>query len=218
LAGHSLGEYTALVCANALDFKTAIRLVADRGRFMQEAVPEGKGAMAALLGLSEEQVQALCRESSEGDIVSPANYNAKGQVVIAGESQAVQRAITRAREMGAKAIVLPVSVPSHCALMAPASLRLAQQLRVIDFAVPNIPVLHNVDLAFHQPKEAIQDALIHQLVKPVRWVETIQLMETLGIDKIVECGPGRVLSGLIKRIAPAVECVALSDCREEMCL
>ncbi len=219
MAGHSLGEYTALVCANSLDFKTAVKMVADRGRFMQEAVPQGKGAMAAILGLSDEEVQLLCREASEGDIVSAANYNAKGQVVIAGETQAVERAIERAKSVGAKkTILLPVSVPSHCALMAPASLRLAQQLRETTFNTPSIPVLHNVDLAFHQTTDAIQDALIHQLIKPVRWVETIQLMETLGIERIVECGPGRVLSGLIKRISPSIESLSLSDCREETCL
>lgn len=219
MAGHSLGEYTALVCANSLDFKAAVKIVADRGRFMQEAVPQGKGAMAAVLGLSDEQVQAVCREASLGDIVSAANYNAKGQVVIAGETQAVQRALECAKAVGAKkTIMLPVSVPSHCALMAPASLRLAQQLRETVFEVPSIPVLHNVDLAFHQTREAIQDALIHQLVKPVRWVETIQLMETLGIECIVECGPGRVLTSLIKRISPSIEGFSLSDCREEMCL
>jgi [acyl-carrier-protein] S-malonyltransferase len=219
MAGHSLGEYTALVCAGALDFRTAVKLVADRGRFMQEAVPQGKGAMAAILGLSEEQIRTVCREASEGEIVSAANYNTPGQVVIAGETQAVERAMERARDVGAKkTILLPVSVPSHCALMAPASLRLAQQLREIAFKAPSIPVLHNVDLTFHQTNEAIQDALIHQLVQPVRWFETIQLMETLGIECIVECGPGRVLSGLLKRIAPSIESIALSECREEMCL
>jgi [acyl-carrier-protein] S-malonyltransferase len=219
MAGHSLGEYTALVCANSLNFKTAVKIVVDRGRFMQEAVPQGKGAMAAVLGLSDEQVQSVCREASEGDIVSAANYNSKGQVVIAGETQAVQRALERAKAVGAKkTILLPVSVPSHCALMAPASLRLAQQLRETMFEVPGIPVLHNVDLSFHQTKEAIQDALIHQLVRPVRWVETIQLMETLGIERIVECGPGRILSSLIKRISPSIETLSLSDCREETCL
>ncbi|MEY3182967.1 MAG: S-malonyltransferase [Pseudomonadota bacterium] len=219
MAGHSLGEYTALVCANSLDFKEAIKIVSNRGRFMQEAVPQGKGAMAAILGLTDEQVQVACREASEGDIVSAANYNSKGQVVIAGETQAVERAMDRAKAMGArKTLLLPVSVPSHCALMAPASLRLAQQLRETTFNVPNIPVLHNVDLAFHQTKEAIQDALINQLVRPVRWVETIQLMETLGIERIIECGPGRVLCGLIKRIVPSIESISLNDCREETCL
>lgn len=219
MAGHSLGEYTALVCANALPFEEALLLVSERGRFMQEAVPEGLGAMAAILGLSDELVQTACRQAAQTEMVSAANFNAPGQVVIAGETVAVQRAIVAAKALGAKrAMILPVSVPSHCALMAPASLRLAGILRGQSFASPEIPVLHNVDLNVHQVSETIQDALIRQLVQPVRWVETIQAMVALGVERIVECGPGRVLSGLTKRIAPDIECVVLSDSKEEMCL
>lgn len=219
MAGHSLGEYTALVCARSLAFDVAVRMVAERGRFMQEAVPEGQGAMAAILGLSDEAVQAACQEAAQNDIVSAANFNAPGQVVIAGDSDAVQRAIVAAKALGAKRVVmLPVSVPSHCALMAPASLRLASILRLQTFASPEVPILHNVDLNVHHESETIQNALIRQLVQPVRWVETIQAMVALGVERVVECGPGRVLSGLIKRIAPGVECITISDCKEEVCL
>jgi len=219
MAGHSLGEYTALVCAESLPFDQAVRLVAERGRLMQAAVAQMPTAMAAILGLSEESVQAACREAALGEIVAPANYNSPGQVVIAGEKMAVERAIQVAKTLGAKrAILLPVSVPSHCALMAPAALQLAPILRAVPFKTPKIPVLHNVDLCLHHEAETIQNALIDQLVQPVRWLETIQAMLALGSERFIECGPGKVLSGLIKRIAPETLSVSIQDDKEELCL
>lgn len=218
LAGHSLGEYTALVCAGALTLKDAVSLVAERGRLMQEAVPEGVGAMAAILGLSDESVNHLCVEMAYEECVSAANYNCPGQVVIAGHHSAVERVMEAAKRAGAKrAILLPVSVPSHCALMKPAALEFTQRLDTITIQIPSIPVVHNVDVCEHQTPEAIRQVLNMQLYSPVRWVETIQKMEKLNIESIFECGPGSVLSGLNKRISPNLHCAVLIQ-GEALCL
>ncbi len=212
MAGHSLGEYTALVCAGALDFPEAAALVADRGRFMQEAVPEGQGAMAAVLGLEDEQVRAACAEAAQGGVVEAVNFNAPGQVVIAGEKAAVERAIEALKAAGAKrAVVLPVSVPSHCALMKPASERLAERLRTVTVRAPQIPVLHNVDVQTTQDPEAIRDRLVRQLYSPVRWVETVLALKAKGVTVTVECGPGRVLAGLNRRIDKEMATPAVYD-------
>lgn len=213
LAGHSLGEYTALVCAGSLDFADAVRLVAARGRLMQEAVPVGAGGMAAILGLSDADVQAACDEAAQGEVVSPVNLNAPGQVVIAGTAAAVARACETAKARGAKrALPLPVSVPSHCALMRPAAERLALLLAEVPVQRPAIPVLQNVDVASHDTPEAIREALVRQLHSPVRWVETITRMAAEGVTTVVECGPGKVLSGLNKRIVKGLAAPALADC------
>ncbi len=212
MAGHSLGEYTALVCAGSLDFADAIPLVAERGRLMQAAVAEGEGAMAAVLGLDDETVRAVCAEASAGGVVAAANYNAPGQVVVAGEAAAVTRALGLARERGAKrAVTLPVSVPSHCPLMAPAAERLAGRLAGVSLAPPAIPVVHNASVTVESDPQAIRDALVSQLHSPVRWVETIAAMQERGITTVVECGPGKVLAGLNKRIARAMGALAVHD-------
>jgi [acyl-carrier-protein] S-malonyltransferase len=201
LAGHSLGEYTALVCANAIDFKDAINLVALRGRFMQEAVKPGEGAMAAIVGLSNEEVEELCNQAAQGEVVSPANYNSLGQIVIAGHTAAVSRAIELAKEKGAKlAKLIPVSVPSHCALMKPAAERLAASLEKVSISKPQWPIIHNVDAKSHHDAASIRKALIQQLDHPVRWVETIQELAKNDCLQGIECGPGKVLAGLNKRI------------------
>lgn len=212
MAGHSLGEYSALVCANALDLASAVQLVAERGRFMQEAVPEGEGAMAAIVGLNDAQVKALCEEAAHGDILAPVNYNAIGQVVIAGKTAAVDRAITLAKQTGAKlAKKLAVSAPSHCALMRPAALRLKAALDKAPVKAPEIAVINNVDVAINSDPAAIKEALIKQLYHPVRWVEIIQFIATEGVDLIIECGPGKVLAGLNKRIDADVPVIAMND-------
>ncbi len=212
MAGHSLGEYTALVCAGALAFADAVRLVADRGRFMQEAVPSGQGGMAAILGLDDDAVRALCRQAADGEILEPVNFNAPGQVVVAGTAGAVARAVEQAKGAGAKrALPLPVSVPSHCGLMRPAAVRLAERLRSVAIARPRIPVLHNVSVQAETDPDAIRTALACQIEAPVRWVETIQKMAAAGVDKLVECGPGKVLAGLNKRIAPQTETRSIGD-------
>ncbi len=212
LAGHSLGEYTALVCANALSFEDAIALVAERGRLMQEAVPHGLGAMAAILGLEDEQVEALCDACAQGDVVSAVNYNAPGQVVVAGIKEAVKRTTEAAKKAGAKRVVtLPISVPSHCSLMKPAAERLAECLEQTAIITPRIPVLHNVDVAFKREPGALRDALVRQLYNPVRWVETIQTLAGRGARILVECGPGKVLTGLNKRIVGAMTALPLLD-------
>lgn len=201
MAGHSLGEYTALVAADALDFATAIKLVEKRGQLMQAAVPEGQGAMAAILGLSDEEVIKACDAAAQGTVVQAVNFNAPGQVVVAGSTAAVERAVALAKEAGAKrAIMLPVSVPSHCNLMQPAADELARTLATIDVKPPVIEVLHNVDVASHRDADTIRALLAQQLHKPVRWVETIQALGRAGASTIVECGPGKVLAGLNKRI------------------
>lgn len=202
LAGHSLGEYTALVCANSLPFTTAIKLVAERGRLMQEAVPSGVGAMAAIIGLSDEDVQKICDAAALGQIVAPANYNAIGQIVIAGHKEAVERALVLAQEKKAKmAKMLPVSVPSHCALMTGAAENLAMELAKININLPQIPVLNNVDVTVTTDVNSIKDALARQLYNPVRWVETIEYFAKENVEQIIECGPGKILAGLNKRIA-----------------
>jgi len=212
MAGHSLGEYSALVCSGAMAFEDAISLVADRGRFMQEAVPEGKGAMAAILGLDDALVIQVCDEATQGDVVSAVNFNSPGQVVIAGSKDAVTRATEIAKEKGAKrALLLPVSVPSHCALMKPAAERLAQRLNEITINSPSIPVINNVDVAICDNADAIREALTKQLYSPVRWVETIQKMHADGVDNLIECGPGKVLTGLNKRIEKTMNVFPVYD-------
>lgn len=202
LAGHSLGEYSALVAANSLEFEKALVLVAARGFYMQESVAEGLGAMAAIVGLPDEQVKAICEQvlqENEG-VLSPANYNSIGQVVIAGHRSLIEKAVQIAKEKGAKlASILPVSVPSHCSLMEPAALRLKADLAALSIKNPTIPVVCNVTAQIYQDNE-IPDNLVKQLYSPVRFVETIQLFARLGVKHVIECGPGKVLSGLIKRI------------------
>ncbi|PVV13397.1 MAG: [acyl-carrier-protein] S-malonyltransferase [gamma proteobacterium symbiont of Ctena orbiculata] len=201
MAGHSLGEYTALVCANVIEFSDAVNLVAERGRFMQEAVPAGSGGMAAILGLDDDQVKSVCVEAAAGDVIEAVNFNSPGQVVIAGHKQAVERACVLAKETGAKrALPLPVSVPSHCALMKPAAERLAQLLDEISINSPTIPVIHNANVALASDAETIRGELAAQLYSPVRWVETVQKMASSGISSLLEAGPGKVLAGLTKRI------------------
>jgi [acyl-carrier-protein] S-malonyltransferase len=212
MAGHSLGEYTALVCAGALDFDAAVDLVAARGRYMQEAVPAGDGAMAAVLGLSDDAVAEVCAAAADGDVVAPVNFNAPGQVVIAGHGRAVARAAAAARAAGAKKVVdLPVSVPSHCALMAPAAERLAARLESVPLRAPRIPVVHNVDLARHDDPEAIRAALVRQLSSPVRWAETVTGMRSEGLGALVEMGPGKVLAGLARRIDRSLPAFPVHD-------
>ena len=201
MAGHSLGEYTALVCAGALVFADAVSLVPERGRCMQRAVPEGSGAMAAILGLDDEAVIDVCRAAEEGSVVTAVNFNSPGQVVIAGDAAAVQRATQLAKERGAKrAVQLPVSVPSHCDLMRPAAAQFADHLRETAITTPVIPVLQNVDVVAHDDPAAIRDVLAQQLYSPVQWVRTIEAMRDRGITRLVEAGPGKVLAGLAKRI------------------
>ncbi len=212
LAGHSLGEYTALVCAEALTLRDAVSLVALRGRLMQAAVKEGEGAIAAILGLEDQTVRTICEETTiTSEIVSAANYNTIGQVVISGHKTAVLRAMETAKAKGAKrALLLPVSVPSHCVLMKPAAAELQKALAKTSFQLPRIPVVHNVDVAVHQSIDEIRAVLAKQLCEPVRWVETIQWMASRGIKTIYECGPGAVLSGLNKRIDTTLHVESLS--------
>jgi [acyl-carrier-protein] S-malonyltransferase len=212
MAGHSLGEFTALVCSGAMDFSDAVKLVAERGRLMQEAVPEGQGAMAAILGLDDAVVISVCEKAAEGDVVQAVNFNSPGQVVIAGSATAVDRAIQVATDEGAKkAIKLPVSVPSHCDLMKPAAEKLAEKLTQIEIATPSIPVIHNVDVTSHSDADAIRNALSMQLYRPVRWVETVQKLAADGMSDMVEMGPGKVLMGLIRRIDRSVTCTPVQD-------
>ena len=201
LAGHSLGEYTALSCAGVINLGDAVRLVRTRGQLMQQAVAEGEGKMAAVLGLDDDQVRAACDKAAEGAVVEAVNFNAPGPVVIAGAAEAVERAIAACKEAGAKrAMPLPVSVPSHCALMKPAAEQLAETLNATNFHAAEMPVLNNVDVVAETAPEKIRDALVRQLYSPVRWVETIQALGAEGVSTVYECGPGKVLSGLIKRI------------------
>ncbi len=211
LAGHSLGEYSALVYAQALTFSAAVKLVSLRGRLMQEAVPTGGGGMAVILGLNDEQVRALCQKvSTDTDKAFAVNYNCPLQVVIAGTNAAVQSAIEEAKSLGAKrAVLLAMSVPSHCDLMRPAAEKFIEALEKVKFNKPKISILHNVDLCEHQDEAEIRQALMQQLFYPVRWSETIQKMEDLGVNTIFECGPGSVLSGLNRRIVPNLQCEVL---------
>jgi [acyl-carrier-protein] S-malonyltransferase len=205
MAGHSLGEYSALVCSGALDFKTAVALVQFRGQAMQAAVPAGQGAMAAILGIEDAEVEAACAEAAKsggpGEVVQAANFNSPGQVVIAGGAAAVDRAIEVLKGKGAKrAIKLPVSVPSHSALMQPAAARLAEKLKSIQFAQPQVKDIYTVDVRTHRDATSIREALVQQLVKPVRWTETVRAILAGGAKVLVECGPGKVLTGLNRRI------------------
>ncbi len=211
-AGHSLGEYTALVAAEVLRFEDALPLVRFRARSMQEAVPEGTGGIAAILGLDESRLAEICAEAALGEVVEPANLNSPGQVVIAGHRGAVERAMVLAREKGAKrAVMLPMSAPSHCSLMRPAADRLAERLAAVDLGRPVVPVIHNRFVeAFDDPAN-IRQALVEQLDHPVRWVETVEFLAVHGVTRIVECAPGKVLTGLSKRIAAGVECLAIQD-------
>jgi len=214
MAGHSLGEYSALVCAEALDFRTAVDLVRFRGEAMQAAVPVGQGAMAAILGLEDADVEAACREAAHGEVVQAANFNSPGQVVIAGAAAAVERAIELLKARGAKrAIKLPVSVPSHSALMQPAAERFAKHLETIEFRAGNVRDIYTVDVRKHGAPSDIRRALVEQLVKPVRWTQTIQAIVASGARTIVECGPGRVLTGLNRRIEKnkEIEMLAIED-------
>ncbi|HEB58329.1 MAG TPA: [acyl-carrier-protein] S-malonyltransferase [Gammaproteobacteria bacterium] len=212
MAGHSLGEYSALVAAGSLAFADAVKLVHRRGRFMQEAVPAGSGAMAAILGLDDEAVADVCTAAAEGAVVEPVNFNAPGQVVVAGERAAVERATVLAKEQGAKrALMLPVSVPSHCSLMKPAAEQLAGDLAAVGIDAPSVPVICNVDVTPVADAEAIRDALVRQLYRPVRWVEIIRYLAAQGVDQLVECGPGKVLTGLNKRIERAMTARAVFD-------
>lgn len=212
MAGHSLGEYSALVCSGALNFTDAIQLVADRGAYMQDAVPAGTGSMAAVLGLEDGQIEAVCEQAAQGQIVSAANYNSSGQVVIAGHKEAVERAVELAKAAGAKrSVILPVSVPSHCALMQKAADQFAERLNTVNFEQPNIPILHNVDATEHSDVNEIKQALQDQLCQPVLWVETIQKMVSKDINTIIECGPAKVLCGLIKRIDRSLNILPVFD-------
>lgn len=211
-AGHSLGEYTALVAAGALDFNDAIRIVAQRGQFMQQAVPAGEGAMAAILGLDDDSVISLCAAASSIGIVEAVNFNSPGQVVIAGTAEAVNKATELATEKGAKrALLLPVSVPSHCALMRPAADNLSKVLAEIDIQSPQIPVIHNASVTSTSDGVEIKRLLAEQLFSPVRWVETVQLLAAQGVDNIIECGPGKVLAGLTKRIDKTLTAMPVFD-------
>lgn len=212
LAGHSLGEYTALVASGALSFKDALPLVRYRAEVMQSAVPAGVGAMAAILGLDDETVRAVCAEAAQGEVVEAVNLNSPGQVVIAGNKAAVERGMELAKAKGAKrALPLPVSVPSHCALMQPAAVKLAEYLKNITVNAPQVPVLHNADVAAYSDADNIKDALVRQLYSPVRWVETVQAVAAAGITDTAECGPGKVLAGLTKRIVAELPCVAFTN-------
>jgi [acyl-carrier-protein] S-malonyltransferase len=211
MAGHSLGEYTALVAAGALSFKDALPLVRYRAEVMQSAVAEGVGAMAAILGLDDDTVRAICMEAAHGEVLEAVNFNTPGQVVIAGNKAAVERGMEIAKAKGAKrALILPVSVPSHCALMKPAADSLKAYLEKIDMVSPKIPVLHNADVAAYSDAAKIKDALVRQLYSPVRWVESVQKMAADGITIAAECAPGKVLSGMTKRIVAEMPCLAFT--------
>jgi len=211
LAGHSLGEYTALVASGALSFKDALPLVRYRAEVMQNAVPAGVGAMAAILGLDDETVRAVCAEAAQTEVLEAVNLNSPGQVVIAGNKAAVERGMELAKAKGAKrALPLPVSVPSHCALMKPAAVKLEEYLRNVTINTPKIPVLHNADVVSYNDGDKIKDALVRQLYSPVRWVETVQAIAAQGITQTAECGPGKVLAGLTKRIVAELPCIALT--------
>jgi [acyl-carrier-protein] S-malonyltransferase len=213
MAGHSLGEYTALVAGGALEFADAVPLVRFRARAMQEAVPAGVGAMAAILGLEDDDVRAICAEaSSANEVAEAANFNSPAQVVIAGNKAAIERGMQIAEARGAKrAVLLPMSVPSHCSLMRPAAERMRKELGSLSFRRGTVPVLHNADVKSAESADAIKNALVRQLVQPVRWVETVRQMVSDGVTHIVECGPGKVLAGLNKRIAPESKILSFSD-------
>lgn len=215
MAGHSLGEYTALVSAGALSFADGVALVRDRGKYMQEAVPAGEGGMAAIIGLDDDDVRRVCGDlSAEGDCVQAVNFNAPGQVVIAGSARGIEKAAVAMKDAGAKrALPLPVSIPAHSSLMSPASARLAERLASVDVAVPSTPVVHNCNVQISSSAEEIKSSLIAQLDSPVRWVESVQSMHAQGVDTYIESGPGRVLGGMIKRIVKGVSvaCIEKPD-------
>jgi len=212
VAGHSLGEYTALVASGVLSFRDALPLVRFRAQAMQDAVPQGQGAMAAILGLDEDALRAACAEAAQGEVVQAVNFNSPGQVVIAGHAAAVKRACDAAKARGAKrALPLPVSAPFHSSLMQPAAERLRQYLQNVSFKAPRIPLINNVDVASYGDGERIKDALVRQAFHPVRWVETIQAFAAQGITHVAECGPGKVLAGMTRRVDGALESLALQD-------
>ncbi len=211
-AGHSLGEYSALVAAESMRFEDALPLVRFRAQAMQDAVPEGTGGIAAILGLDEGVLKEVCEEAAQGEVLEPANLNSPGQVVIAGHRAAVERGMALARQKGAKrAVMLPMSAPSHCSLMKPAALRLAERLEAIDVKKPLVPVIHNRFVESFDDPARIRQALVEQLYNPVRWIETVQFLGHKGVRRVVECGPGKVLTGLSKRIVPDIEYIALND-------
>jgi len=215
LAGHSLGEYSALVAAGVLGFKDAVRIVHARGLFMQQAVAEGEGAMAAIIGLDDTLIETACAQAQQSQVVAAVNYNSPGQVVIAGNKAAVERAMDNCKAAGAKrALALPVSVPSHCSLMRPAAQKLQQLLADIQFSPATIDVINNVDVSIESEPEKIKMALIKQLYCPVRWSEIIVKSEAIGVDAYYECGPGKVLTGLNKRIVKSIPCMSLSKPEE----
>ena len=212
MAGHSLGEYSALVCAGVIDFKDAIKLVELRGKLMQEAVPSGTGAMFAIIGLDNDSIQKACEQAAQGQIVAPVNFNSPGQVVIAGNKEAVERAGALCKEAGAKrALPLAVSVPSHCALMKPAADKLATTLNNMTFNTPQFAVINNVNVKVESSADNIKAALIAQLYSPVRWTETVEEMAKQGVTLLVEMGPGKVLTGLTKRIVDSLSACAVND-------
>lgn len=212
LAGHSLGEYSALVCAGVLSLSDAVKLVEKRGQYMQQAVPAGTGAMSAIIGLDDALIAKACEEAAQGEVVSPVNFNSPGQVVIAGNKAAVERANELCKAAGAKrALPLPVSVPSHCALMKPAADKLANDLNSIAFHTAVIPVVNNVDVVVASDAAAIKDALVRQLYSPVRWTESIEFLAAQGVDRVIELGAGKVLSGLIKRINKELNTASATD-------
>jgi len=212
LAGHSLGEYSALVCAGALDFADALKLVEARGHFMQAAVPPGEGAMAAIIGLDNAAIADACQQSAHGEVVAPVNYNSPGQVVIAGSSAAVERAMIACKDAGAKrALPLPVSVPSHCALMLPAADKLSAMLEGIDIKTPAIPVVQNVGATVATSSESIASNLVAQLHQPVLWTQCIEAIADSGANLVIECGPGKVLNGLTKRINKTLQSASIND-------
>ncbi|WP_106477088.1 ACP S-malonyltransferase [Phytohalomonas tamaricis] len=212
MAGHSLGEYSALVCSGAIGFAEGLRLVRLRGEAMQAAVPEGEGAMAAILGLDDSAVEKACRDAAQNDIVAAVNYNAPGQVVIAGQKGAVDRAIALCQEAGAKrAMPLPVSVPSHCDLMKPAAERLLEGIHAIEIKTPRYRVVQNVDASAHEDTEALTERLVAQLYCPVRWTQCVESMVSSGARVFIECGPGKVLTGLGKRIDRQIRGLAVND-------
>lgn len=212
MAGHSLGEYSALVCAGVLNFADAVRLVELRGKLMQEAVPEGTGAMSAIIGLDDASIARACEEAAQGQVVSPVNFNSPGQVVIAGNKEAVERAGAACKAAGAKrALPLPVSVPSHCALMKPAADKLAVALEGIAFNAPTVPVVNNVDVKCETSPEAIRSALVRQLYSPVQWTKSVEFMAAQGVTQLLEVGPGKVLTGLTKRIVDTLTAAAINE-------
>ncbi|MFY8272576.1 ACP S-malonyltransferase [Pseudoalteromonas sp. SSDWG2] len=212
LAGHSLGEYSALVCAGVMSLADGVKLVEKRGQYMQQAVPAGVGSMAAIIGLDDDVIAKACADSAQDQVVAPVNYNSPGQVVIAGNKEAVDRASEACKEAGAKrALPLAVSVPSHCELMKPAAEQLKGDLDALALNAPAYSVINNVDVAAEQDIEAIKDALVRQLYSPVRWTETVQAIAKLGVTQAYEFGPGKVLTGLVKRIDKSVACAAVND-------